>query len=227
MTEYHKIQTVYLRDPVTKHKTLLEGQFALPEFEYLKDCPWVWTEKVDGTNVRIECGIFRETVSFKGRTDDAQLPATLFSHLSKTFTLDRLLSVFPANDTEADPIIVLYGEGYGAKIQKGGGHYLADRCGFILFDVRVGEWWLQRGAVAEIAAKLDIPVVAEVGTGTLLEAIELVRKGLPSQLAEGRTMAEGLVMRPAVELSGRNGNRIVAKIKHKDFAPAERLRREG
>ncbi|MBU1082564.1 MAG: hypothetical protein KKB59_18905, partial [Spirochaetes bacterium] len=49
MQKYHKIQTVFKRDPETKFKTLLIGDFALPEFEYLKNNLWVYTEKVDGT----------------------------------------------------------------------------------------------------------------------------------------------------------------------------------
>ena len=43
----------------------------------------------------------------------------------------NLGEVFP------DGAAVLYGEGYGAKIQKGGGNYRADQ-DFVLFDVRVG-----------------------------------------------------------------------------------------
>ena len=48
MKEYHKIQTVYLRDPETKFRILLEGQYATPELEYLAQNKWTWTEKVDG-----------------------------------------------------------------------------------------------------------------------------------------------------------------------------------
>ena len=48
MTQYHKIQSVFKRDPNTKFKTLLEGEYSIPEFEYLKDNEWVFTEKVDG-----------------------------------------------------------------------------------------------------------------------------------------------------------------------------------
>ncbi len=53
MNEYHKIQSIYLRDPETKHKRFLIGQWTLPEFEYLADNEWSFTEKVDGTNIRI------------------------------------------------------------------------------------------------------------------------------------------------------------------------------
>ncbi len=45
MKKYHKIQTVYFRDPDTKFKTLLEGIWAKSEFELLKDIDWICTEK--------------------------------------------------------------------------------------------------------------------------------------------------------------------------------------
>lgn len=51
MKEYHKIQTCFKRDEKTKR--IIEGDWTLPEFEYLKDCQWVFTEKVDGTNIRV------------------------------------------------------------------------------------------------------------------------------------------------------------------------------
>ena len=53
MEKYHKIMTVFKRDPETKYKTLLMGEWALPEFEYLCCNPWVFTEKIDGTNIRV------------------------------------------------------------------------------------------------------------------------------------------------------------------------------
>ena len=53
MKEYIKIQTIFKRDLLTNHKTLLEGDYSLPEFDYLKDNTWIFTEKVDGTNIRV------------------------------------------------------------------------------------------------------------------------------------------------------------------------------
>ena len=67
MKEYHKIQTVYLRDPETKYKTLLVGQYAKPEFAYLANNEWVFTEKVDGTNIRI--GLVDGEYRVGGKTD--------------------------------------------------------------------------------------------------------------------------------------------------------------
>jgi hypothetical protein len=53
MDIYHKIQTVFLRNTEDNFKSLLEGQFAKPEFEFLANNQWDWTEKVDGMNIRV------------------------------------------------------------------------------------------------------------------------------------------------------------------------------
>ena len=47
--EYPKIQSIFKRDENT-HK-FIDGVFSLPEFEYLKDNLWIWTEKIDGRNI--------------------------------------------------------------------------------------------------------------------------------------------------------------------------------
>jgi len=201
--EYHKIQTVFKRDPETKHKSLLMGQYTLPEFEYLKDNKWIFTEKVDGTNIRV---YFKDgKVTFGGRTDQAQIPATLFTRLNEVFTPDKF---------EGFKDVCLYGEGYGAKIQKGGGNYRADQ-DFVLFDIKIGEYWLQRPDLEGIADKLGIDIVPILGEGTLIDMVEWAKEGLRSTW--GPFEAEGYVARPATELKARNGQRIITKIKCRDF----------
>lgn len=209
MSEYHKIETVFKRDPATKHKTLLWGDWSRPEFGLLKDIAWVFTEKVDGTNIRVEWDEARCRVGFGGRTDNAQLPTPLLEYLVGHFTPDRLADGLKGS-------VVLYGEGYGAKIQKCGGVYGADQR-FILFDVKAGAVWLERETVEQIAQALEIPVAPIIHKGPLMEGVEMTRAGVPSVLADDFTM-EGFVMRPHVELLNRLGSRIISKIKHKDFA---------
>jgi len=205
MSEYHKIQSLYLRDPATKHKTFLEGQYSLPEFAYLKNNHWVATEKVDGTNVRIYWDAQTKTVTFNGRTKDAQMPTALFQ---------KLTEMFPASRFPFEHSLTLYGEGYGAKIQKGGGDYIPDGCGFILFDVFCG-CWLERPNVEDIASKLDIPIAPILYQGNLALMVEVCKAGFPSKLR--KSAPEGLVIRPQVELLRRNGERIITKLKLKDF----------
>jgi len=109
---------------------------------------------------------------------------------------------------------VLYGEGYGAKIQKGGGNYRQDQ-DFVLFDVKVGDWWLRRPDVEEVADTLGLDVVPVIEQGTLFDAVSMVRNGLQSTW--GDFEAEGIVARPTVDLKMRNGSRIITKIKCLDF----------
>ena len=213
MQEYHKIQTVYLRDPATKYKTLLIGEWAKPEFQLLKDIEWTWTEKVDGTNIRVMWD--GQRVTFGGKTERAQIPAHLVNRLNELFHDEDLSSIF-APDTPA----CLYGEGYGMKIQKAGPKYIPDGVDFILFDVKVGlpetkQIWLERKNVEDIAEKLLIKTVPIIGKGPLGDAIQMVKNGFPSTL--GDLKAEGLIMKPSTELLNRLGRRIISKLKTKDF----------
>lgn len=211
MNEYHKIQSVFLRDPATKHKNFLLWQFSEPVFEYLASNEWVWTEKIDGTNVRVMWD--GKSVVFHSRTNDAQMPVFLMHRLEAMFPKERLSACFP--DLEDGSRVTIFGEGYGAKIQKGGGLYKPDGCDFIAFDVLYNDSYLERHNVEDISAKLGCDVVPVVGRGSIGEAIELVKAGFKSAI--GMAESEGLVLRPTVELRDRRGKRIITKIKHRDF----------
>ena len=206
MKTYPKIQTVWNRDPENRNKTLIEGDWAKPEFFYLKDCPWECTEKFDGTNIRVIWD--REILTFGRKTDNASIPAFLFSKLQERFCNERMSEVF-------DGPVCLYGEGFGARIQGGGGNYIRDGVDFILFDVRIDNLWLRRDDVEDIAKKLDIMVVPIVLVDSLEKAINFVREPVRSSIGTG--MIEGLVIRPIVELLNRRGERVITKIKAKDF----------
>jgi hypothetical protein len=209
MKEYHKIQTVFKRDPETKFKTLIDGDFSLPEFEYLKDNLWVFTEKVDGTNIRVMFD--GENITFGGKTDRAQIPTDLINRLNERFLTITQKALFKSVFSSDE--VCLYGEGYGPKIQKGGNY--RDDQDFVLFDIKIGEWWLERKNVEGIANQLNLDVVPIIGEDTLSKMIEITQAGFNSKW--GHFVAEGIVARPKTELKSRNGSRIITKIKHKDF----------
>ena len=216
MIEYHKIQSVYLRDPANRHKTFLEGQWSLPEFGFLANNEWHWTEKVDGTNVRVHWD--GEKVTFGGRTEDAQMPLFLVRKLEELFPRAKFHEHFPPTVTpEAREVldVMLYGEGYGAKIQKAGGNYNPTGCDFVLFDVQIGGVYLERPNVEDVGAKMGLRVVPILGKGSLLDAIAMTKAGFDSTW--GPFKAEGLVMRPATELFTRRGHRLITKVKQRDF----------
>lgn len=218
MAKYQKIQTLFLRDD---KNIIIPDQFTYPEFEYLKDNKWECTEKIDGTNIRIELdfnvhddGVREVNANFKGRTDEATIPAHLYKRLEELFNNVNWLEIFDITSTTS---ITLYGEGYGTKIQKGG-NYISSGVDFILFDVKVDKWWLQRDAVEDIANKLNIKIVPLIGYMTILEAVEYVKKGFKSTIAENKDYdAEGLVLKTTTGLLRRNGERLITKIKTVDF----------
>lgn len=114
---------------------------------------------------------------------------------------------------------ILFGEGYGPGIQKCGGLYRADKA-FILFDVLVGKWWLDWESVNDVARKLGIETVPYLGLKTLDQIVEMVRTPFASQL--GTAMAEGIVARPIETLFNKRMERIIIKLKTKDFTAGKR-----
>ena len=206
---YPKIQSVFKRDPDNHHKTFLMDEFSEESFSYLQDAKWSATEKIDGTNTRIHFN--DDSYSVGGRTENSELHVDLVSHLQHVGhegkgTLDGL---------------TLYGEGYGAGIQKGGGDYRPDK-GFILFDVLAVEsnMWLKREDVVDIASSLEIPVVQWAHIGSLNSMVEHFVNKEPVGSWERPTEAEGWVMRPLTELRDRRGNRVITKLKVRDFPDA-------
>lgn len=207
MREYPKIYGPYNRHVEGPDRNkLIEGSWSRPEIGYLAGFEWNFTEKVDGTNIRIHWDGHK--VEFGGRTDRAQIRADLFAELQRLFPEELFEQQF------GDSVATLYGEGYGAGIQKGGGNYRATP-GFVLFDVRVGDWWLLRNDVVDVGGKLGVDVVPLVLIGTIADGIHVVREGLPS--AWGDFGAEGIVGVPSVGLLDRAGHRIMVKIKAADF----------
>lgn len=202
MKEYHKIHSLFKRDAKGK----FTEEWARDEFLVLKDCVWRWTEKVDGTNISISLEDGRLKIG--GKTDNASIPAFLLDAIYKILSPEKFAAL------ENSATMTLYGEGHGPKIQKGGDNY-GKEPSFVLFDVKVGEWWLRRSDVADVGEKLGLTVVPEVGNGSLIAAIDFVKAGFKSTW--GEFFAEGIVMRPSVDLFDRMGNRIITKLKHKDF----------
>lgn len=212
MIEYPKIETLYDRNPDTFK--VIPDKLRLAEFRNIKR--WHITEKVDGTNVRV---IWQDgAVSFNGRADNAQMPPFLFKYLSETFTTAHMQSVFQ------DTNVTLYGEGYGAKIQKIGGLYRAG-VSFRLFDVLIGRWWLNAGDVAAVADNLGIQSVPSFGEidylPNALAHLSFTMSGDRSVVAQqdgGQGLqAEGIIARTDPLLFTRNGNRLMWKLKFKDF----------
>jgi len=211
MKEYHKIETIFERD-MEGSKKLFEGKFRNPTIEYLKDNQWIFTEKVDGTNIRVHWDGHK--VIFGGRTDNAQIPAILVQKLNELFSGQVNEEIFEQKFGE-NPITI-YGEGYGAKIQKGGGLYRED-IGFIVFDIQVRDIFLERENIEDLAKSFNLEVVPIVLKGTIQEAVNYVKSKPNSVIAKQEKEMEGVVGKSLIELKNRKGDRLIVKIKVRDF----------
>ncbi len=209
MKEYHKIETLFERDEKTKK--LIMGKFRNPTVEYLKDNIWQFTEKVDGTNIRIYWD--GHQVQFGGRTDKAQIPVHLVNRLNELFGGDTNEELFEQKFGENE--VELFGEGYGVKIQNGG--LYRDDVDFILFDVMINGNYQQRESVEDIANYFGIDVVPIILEGTLQDGVDYVLNNRKSIVAKNGAEIEGVVGRPKLELNDRSGKRCIVKIKYRDF----------
>lgn len=215
MRTYEKIETIFERE-MNGSKKLIEGKYRNDTIEFTKDLKWVWTEKCDGTNIRIFWD--GHTVTFGGRTDRANIPADLVNKLNEYFGGEQNAQVFEQMFGERE--VILFGEGYGNKIQAAGKFYNPNGVDFILFDVLIGNNYQQRDNVEGIAKAFGIKVVPIVGEGTLEEAVSYIKKRPISKLVDPSMddiEMEGVVCRPAIELKDRAGNRLIVKIKVRDF----------
>lgn len=178
------------------------------------------------------------SIRIAGKTDNAEIPKNLLKHMQEKYTNDKIYGCLglkewiPVSEfaehkwvddngkpmVKAIPMYTIYGEGYGDKIQSGG-WYIKNGNEFIVFDVKVNDIYLKTDARDEIATKLGAPIVPLIGYFTLDEAIDFVRKGFRSKVAENPEvkMAEGLVLRTDLGLRNRMGNRLIVKVKYEDF----------
>ncbi len=210
-TEYHKIETLFERD-MEGNKKLIEGRFRNEAVDFLKDNEWIFSEKIDGTNVRVHWDGHK--VMFGGRTDSAQMPTPLMYALNDLFlgiTNEQLFE----QKFGAEPVTI-YGEGYGGKIQSGSAY--RPEQGFILFDVRVGGTWLNRESIEDIAKAFNLDVVPVVMRGTIQEAVDYVKTRPNSTITTEIKPMEGLVGVPKARLTDFRGNRVIVKVKVEDFA---------
>ena len=244
---YQKINTIFMRD--AKNVIMPYEPFVEPEFEYLRGLKWRAEEKIDGTNMRIEVtkeevldytmdpsvlkGV-KFNIRIAGKTDNAQIPKNLLKHMQEKYTNEKILGALglkefiPVSEwkskynwddySKIPAIYTIYGEGNGEGI-KSGGWYIKSGNEFIVFDVKVNDIYLKTEARDEIATKLGAPIVPFKGYFTLDEAIDYVRNGFRSVVAESPEvkMAEGLVLRTDLGLRNRMGNRLIVKIKYEDF----------
>lgn len=229
-SEYTKIDTVLQRD-LDGTKRLIPWSFRDPAVRYLRSLPWEVTEKVDGTNVSIYFDGYR--VEIHGRTKAAELPKELMEVLEAKFLNDETEELFEqlfpvkhfhddAGEQVASDVVTevsIFGEGIGPKIQKVGKLY-GDEYRFLVFDIKVGGVFLEHSSefYGKIVQAFGLETVPDLPDMTIEEAEEYV-KMKPQSLVNPKAPMEGLVLRPKVRLYNAKGERIIVKVKCRDYEP--------
>lgn len=195
-----------------KRQSFRIGDYACPEFGNVRQ--WRVDEKVDGTNIRL---IYKDgNIKIGGRTDFAQLPVHLLDFLQKTFYCERFAQIFLEKEEDPYPNVVIFGEGYGRKIQAAGGNYRSD-VSFIMFDVWVNGWWLERESVERIAKGFGVDCVPTLGIWDEAKIVEYVKSKPLSTISHVPQMMEGVVCRSEPLMLFRNGKPMMWKLKTKEF----------
>lgn len=116
--------------------------------------------------------------------------------------------------------VTVFGEAYGGK-QQGMSNTYGKELKFVAFEVKIDGHWLNVPNAEDVSKKLGIEFVDYVKGPTDLEfaneqrdrpSIQAVRNGITEPKKR-----EGVVIRPLVELTKNNGERVMAKHKHDDF----------
>ena len=205
MKEYQKIETLYKFDNELKG---YREEFYNPIVEYLKDCKWTGTEKIDGTNTRVLWN--GHNFEFGGRTDKATLPKELLQILQNTFNYDMEI-LFEQKFGKKE--VLLFMEGYAGKIQNGA--YKGSEK-IIWYDIMIEGTYLDKQVSEAIFESLGIKFVPMIEFRNLQECINFVKNHQQS-IIQPESQMEGLVCFPALRLYDHKGNRIIVKIKNRDL----------
>ena len=141
---------------------------------------------------------------------------------SETLVLRPNKPGFYATEFIEEPVYV-FGEYYGNGIGHAGKQYGEKK--FRVFDVCDRGWWYPIQKMMETAKILGFDIAPYIGQLSLREAEEKVKVGfktLVPGVSNSELIEEGIVARPVVPLFDEHKNRIIVKIKTKDYKDLER-----
>lgn len=224
---YPKIYAPFARNSAND-KYVDTKKWSKPEFETLKDIDWQWTAKADGTNIRVYWN--GDKAEFFGHTDRSQLSEKTLKYLNSVFGTPEAESVF--ENLYGSRSVNVYGEFCSSEMNQSYGHPDGIFYPFDVQDAENGQWW-NRDCVHEFAEKFGLKEAPLVFRGTIAEAVEYVQKAsaewnksFEKLFFQGYEVCcpyavnaplEGIVGRPPVELLNMKGERVICKVKCKDF----------
>ena len=216
-TKFEKINSPFKKDD--KFKNLPELSQELPLGK------WILTEKIDGTNIRIiltkpEDGrrnIFIASRNLILNQDD--INSRQYMDCLKDVNLYKLVEYFKG----VDSTIIIYGEGYGAGIQKGGTY--SKKKNFRVFDIRIGRVYQDFCYVRKVCVDNQlnlVPVlrgITRISYGGCKRFLKDFKETLIREGDGGKP--EGFVVKFEPVLFNKYNERLIFKVKFKDFNASE------
>lgn len=206
MKYYSKIPNIFKFDAERKIVGINDPFIDLMNIIY------IGTEKIDGTSIVVHWDGYSFEIG--GHTSKSQIPSKLMDTLNNIFMQKEMEYLFEQEFGEKE--VFIYGEGYGAGIQKGGGLYSQENK-FIVFDITIDGFELNRANVNDVCKKLGLESVPSIFVGNLQEAINYVKSKPFSEISESEKEMEGIVLSPFCDIYDRNGHRLRCKCKVRDI----------
>lgn len=168
-------------------------------------------EKVHGTSAHIQWS--KGHVSFFSGGEKHENFVSLFDEV-------KLTEQFKSLEYPEDLVVRIHGEAYGGK-QQGMSKSYGPKLHFIVFDVRIGDNWLDVPKAEDFCTKFGIEFIPYEKIPATIEAMN-VQRDLDSIVAIRRGMGEGhiregVVLRPTAEVKMNNGSRMISKHKRAEF----------
>lgn len=196
----------------------MDASYRSPELAYLQDNHWIYKRKLDGENIRIYWD--GEQALWNGKTNRFQCSADFQNYMNNTF-IEEIFEEKFGRDKEA----YIYGEKMGPKTQ--GNELGLNNDELIIFDVEINDTFLGEENIKQVAEYFSVKSVYDYMPEEDLrddllnadgEPLEMGLLHLIDAVANNQFPKwEGIVCTPACNIKDQNGNRIIVKIKNKDY----------
>lgn len=168
---------------------------------------WIVSEKLDGTNTRLIWDGYKLQV--KGRTEQSEVISAQKELLATLSDNGNFLF----DETFGEKEVIIYGETFGKKIQNNPYHIEPT---FRVFDINIGGVWLEYHNVEAISKSLGLEMVPHSVIKGWNAVVEAFTDVYFDKLEAGEYF-EGLVAIPAHMPLTRKGERVITKLKVRDF----------
>lgn len=208
----------------------IENLYKNQDILLFKECYAL--EKVHGTSAQVDYTVAMGDVDSWAGPNPTGMPekfeffgGCVKAERFKQIVLEQspgLLAKIKALDPSPEKITI-YGEAYGGSTASGMSSTYGKDVRFIVFDIQIGDKFLDVPNAAVVTAALGLEFVPWCRIPTTDEAIEAekMRTSIVSTRrgfnADGSKLREGIVLRPLIEVVKNNGTRVMSKHKHKDF----------